>query len=204
MEELIKNRKVWLLAGLIFVLFSISLVMALMTKSTPKVMNEFVLAEVECTIHENVTKTDSTTDQSDATAHTRVAKKTDVTVENKSNINAYIRVRLVSYYVDQDNKIVGKNCSVPTFVPNSSYWIVDSAQNTYYYKYPVAAGGLTEDLLASGSEIVLGTVEGTDADSYEYLYQVVVITAEAVQAEPQSAVSAIWSVTVGADGTLSK
>ena len=204
MKKLFKNKPIWLIVGILLVLSCISLVMALMTKSTPKVTNEFTLAEVTCQIHESLLKTDGTTETSDGTSHTGVSKKNEIKVENTSNIDAYIRVRLVSYYVDENNKIIGKDCPVPTFVPNNSYWIADSTNNTYYYKSPVTTGATTENLIASGSGIVLETIDGTAADSYEHLYQVVDVIAEAVQAEPSNAVTSVWSITVGTDGTLSK
>lgn len=200
----LKNKSAWLIPGLLLVLSCISLVWALMTKSTPKITNEFTLAEVTCQIHENVEKMDGSSDTTDSTLHTGIVKKNDITVENTSNISAYIRVRLVSYYVDENNNIIGKDCPVPTFVPNSSYWISDSTNNTYYYKNPVAAGAKTEDLITPGSSIVLKKVDGTASDSYEYLYQVVDVIAEAVQAQPSNAVSNVWNVSVGTDGILSK
>ncbi len=204
MKKFIQSYKVWLLAGLVFVLFSISLILAMMTKSTPQVQNEFMLAEVECKIHESLNLEGGTTDNTDAAVHTGVVSKADVKVENASNIDAYIRVRLVAYYVDDDDNVVGKVCSVPTFVPNNSYWIADSDEDTYYYKYPVAAGQYTEDLIASGSVIELAKLDGTDTDTYEHLYQVVDVIAEAVQAEPASAVTSVWNVSVNDDGTLTK
>ena len=72
------------------------------------------------------------------------------------------------------------------------------AKSPYYYKYPVAAGDETPNLIDSLSQIpgVVGPENGKYALSVE-------IVADAVQAEPTDAVMDAWDgATVDADGAL--
>ncbi len=177
-------------------IFSYTLVLALMTKKTPKIENEIHLAEVTCKIHEKV---NGKTTEETSSEVTGITVKNSVTVENTGNIDAYIRVRLVSYYVNEDGDPIGESCEVPAFVANSAYWAADTANDTYYYKTAIAPGVQTENLVASGSTIAL-TSKTVGAET---VYQVVEVLAEAVQSEPDDAVSAVWNVTVS-NGSISK
>lgn len=111
--------------------------------------------------------------------------KSSITVENTGNIASFIRVRFVSYWVDEDGNTVGKASEMPT-IQTKSGWLTGS-NHTYYYAIPVAAGGSTPELLAA--PIVLSVSE-------EGYLQVVEVFAEAIQSEPERSVETSWDVTV--------
>ncbi len=178
------------------VIFSYSLVLALMKKETPKIENEIHLAEVSCKIHEKVNGKATEETSSEVT---EITTKNSVTVENTGNIDAYIRVRLVSYYVNENGTPIGESCEVPSFVANSAYWVADTSNDTYYYKTAIAPEEQTENLVASGSTIPLTS----KTVGSETVYQVVEVLAEAVQSEPDDAAERVWNVTVS-NGTISK
>lgn len=119
-----------------------------------------------------------------------------ITVENTGNINAYLRVRLVTYWVDGDGNVAPKPSPTLTVSYNSTDWIKGS-DNTFYYKVPVppdAPDDLTTNLLTD--PIILGTEDG-----YK---QEVDIFGEAIQSKPTDAVKEVWPVTMDTDGTTIK
>ena len=111
-----------------------------------------------------------------------------ITVENTSNIYAYLRVRLVTYWVDGDGNVAPKPSPTLTVSYNSTDWIKGSG-NTFYYKVPVAPDGFTTNLLTA--PITLGTEDGYN--------QEVDIFGEAIQAYPEAAAEGSWLVEVTSD-----
>ena len=152
-------------------------VVAYMVKRTQFKENTFTPAVVTCELHE-VKNADTT-------------KKTSITVENTGNVNAYMRVRLVSYWVDPaTGAIAAKPSPVVSFTPGLG-WVVGSG-NTYYYQAPVAPGDTTYELL--GSAITLTSLDG--------LVQVVEVFAETIQAQPTTAVIDSWGVNLSSSGNV--
>ena len=180
-----KNLK-WLLLLLVATGLTIAsgYVDAYMRKGSEEVENVFVPAQVDCLVDEDVVDN----------------KKTSVTAINTSNVNAYIRMRSVSYWLDENGDI--------TYYPSptnyidytdidTDNWIVDTANNTFYYKYPVGTAETakeTKNLLKTGESIVLKTEGGRK--------QVIEFFAEAIQADPADAAIAAWNVTINADGKI--
>lgn len=168
---------------MIFILltaFSASLVIcgtvfAYMFKMTDDENNIFTAAEVSCEINEAFGG----------------EKKESIKALNTGNIDAYIRVKLVSYWVDSKGDTVAKASVMPT-VTVADGWI-EGTYNTYYCKYAVAPTASTPELLSA--PLVLQT------DENGYL-QVVEIFAEAIQSKPQNAVTESWNVTVAPDGSI--
>ena len=159
---------------------------AFMVHKTDVYTNSIVPALVECEVHA-VTQSNTT--------------KTSITVENKSTIKVYLRVRLVTYWEDSKEVAVGLPISMPEF-DISGDWIKDEDEYTYYYKYPVDPNGETTNLLAAGDTIVLN-VKNEKYNNVTYVYnQVVDVIAEAIQAEGTTdaydtpAVVDAWGVTV--------
>lgn len=140
-------------------------VVAYMIKKTGTITSEFKPAVVECTVNE--------------TFENNV--KSLVTVTNNGNIDAYIRVRLVTYWVDDSGNVLANEPADIGFTLGDGW--VKGADNTYYYKQKVAKDGSTTDLLG-GTSITLK--DG----------QVVTVLAEAVQADPEVAVKNAWGVTI--------
>lgn len=156
-------------------------VFAYMFSKAPGVAVQFTPAQVSCTVEE--------------TFESNV--KSNITVKNTSNIPAYLRVRLVTYWVVAEGEDAGKVAAKKSdydalAVSLNDGWIAGS-NNTYYYELPVAPDTTTQTSLFSGS-IPLKAEDGFN--------QVVDVFAEAIQADPTKAVEDSWKVTIDADGKI--
>ena len=149
-------------------------VLAYMFTRTEVKENVFTPAEVKCEVVETFDGTN----------------KTSVKIKNTGNIDAYLRLRLVSYWVDDSGNIVAKPSEMPT-VSMASGWVAGTVDNTYYYVHPVAPNAMTDELLAS--QITLKT----DSEGNR---QVLEVFAEAIQSKPVEAVTSSWGVTMDSDG----
>lgn len=115
-------------------------------------------------------------------------QKTEIKVENVSTgVPVYIRVALVANMIDDKGNVTGA-ATVPTFTPGEN-WIKGS-DGYYYYTKAVPVGQSTENLLAAPMTL-------------DNNMQVVVL-ADAIQAEPTTAVTQAWDVTVDSNGSISK
>ena len=150
--------------------------MAFLTAKTTEVVNTFTPAHVEPDVKEDFNGT----------------VKSSITVQNTGDVDAYIRVKLVTYRVNDDGDHIGGKAEIPDFTPGNG-WVKHGEY--YYYTKPVAPKESTGDLL--GTSITLQ--EYTDADGGK---QAIDVMAEAIQSTPASAVGEAWGVTVGSDGTI--
>ena len=168
-----KRIRLWLIAALaLCAAAAVGVTLSFMFKKAEKTTT-FVPAKVTCEVKESLLS----------------GVKSDVCVKNTGNAAAYLRIRLVSYYVDNDNSIAGR---VPSQYPTLTLrngWIA-GADHTYYYPTPVEPGAETGILC---DPITLGTVKLADGKT---VYQVLEVFAEAIQAEPVGAVQEAWHVTV--------
>lgn len=168
-----KRIRLWLIAALaLCAAAAVGVTLSFMFKKAEKT-NTFVPAEVTCEVEESLFS----------------GVKSKVCVKNTGNAAAYLRIRLVSYYVYNDNSIAGR---VPSQYPRLTLqngWIA-GADHTYYYPTPVEPGAKTGILC---DPITLGTVKLADGKT---VYQVLEVFAEAIQAEPVGAVQEAWNVTV--------
>jgi len=182
-----KNRKIiyWILISLLLTAAITGTVFAYMFKRTEYKDNQFIPANVSCLVHET---TDNDGDV------TNIKQKTSITVENTGNIPAYIRVRLITYWVKDVGEgkveITGRASEMPD-ISTATGWVPGS-NNTYYYRTPVAPGDFTQELLAK--PIIL-------AKDGDYL-QVVEVFAEAIQSTPGDAVTSAWPITLNSDGYI--
>ena len=143
--------------------------LAYLTIQTNPVVNQFTPSHVSCTVKEVF---DGTT-------------KRNVNVTNTSDIPAYIRVKLVSYRVNDDGKHIGGTADLPAFTLGAG-WVKHGEY--YYYTQPVAPGAspaanLTDSMTLTGAY--------SDADGGK---QVIEVMAEAIQSVPTSAVVSAWGV----------
>lgn len=143
--------------------------LAYLTMKTDPIQNVFTPSHVSCSVKEDF---DGTT-------------KTNVNVTNNSDISAYIRVKLVSYRVNDAGQHIGGTAALPTFTLGTN-WV--KYGEYYYYTKPVAANGspatnLTDSMTLTGSY--------NDADGGK---QVIEVMAEAIQSVPASAVVSAWGV----------
>lgn len=122
--------------------------------------------------------------------------KSDVSLSNKGNVPVYMRCKVDIYYKNDDGTI-SADPPVETTDYTLTYaddygekWI--KKDNIYYYKSIVNANGKTSDLIKKCVD--------TDTNSGKKL--VVDINAEAIQAEPASAVEEAWSDIKVTNGVL--
>lgn len=167
-----KTRRIYLLLIIVVLIATLVLcgtAIAYMFRQTEYEDNHFIPAEVSCEVLEAFDG----------------EQKTSIHVQNTGNIKAYLRVRLVSYWVDEDGNIVAKPSSMPE-INMATGWI-KGKENTYYYQEPVTPTEQTNTLLSS--PIIL------KKDENGYL-QVIEVFAEAIQSEPRKAVTSSWKVTL--------
>ena len=146
----------------------------LITKTTP-VANAFTSAQVSCKVTEDFDG----------------EMKKNVNVTNTSDINVYMRVKLVTYRVNENGEHIGGIAEIPQFDLGDG-WVEHDGY--YYYTVPVASGNNPEKPLID--EISL-KASYEDADGGK---QVIEVMAEAVQAAPQDAVHNAWGVDIQENG----
>lgn len=163
-----------LISLLLIFTVTVSGTVAYLATQTSGLTNTFTPSQVSCHVTENF---DGTT-------------KKVVNVINDSDIDAYIRVKLVTYRVNDAGQHIGGTATIPPFTPGTG-WVKNGEY--YYYRQPVApnmqpASALIDSITLTGSY--------NDADGGK---QVIEVMAEAIQAEGVTAngikaVVAAWGV----------
>ena len=180
MSKRIKHLMIAVVA--LCIVAAVGLTLAFMFKKAEKT-NRFIPAEVSCAVREKL-------DNNEVTGTAAVGgEKADIRVENTGNVKEFIRLRLVSYYVDSNGDIAGTAASQYPNLTLKNGWIA-GANHTYYFPYSVEPGEATEILC---EPFALGQ---TQLENGTTVYQAIEVIAEAVQAEPISAVQEAWGVTV--------
>lgn len=149
----------------------------LSTKSAP-ITNTFLPTKVTCKV----------TERFDG----RTGVKSNVNVENTGDIDAYIRVKLVSYRTNDAGQHIGGTAEI-NFEPGKG-WVKHGGY--YYYTLPVAPGTKPAAALISSIDLI-GSY--TDADGGK---QAIDVMAEAIQSVPEAAVQAAWGLSIDANGNL--
>lgn len=147
---------------------------------TPKVTNTFTPAHVTCEVEETFDKT--------------TGVKTDVNVKNTSDIDVYIRVKLVTYRTNDAGQHIGGTAELPAFTLGEN-WV--EKDGYYYYTLPVAPGKTPAANLADKMTL---TASYDDADGGK---QALDVMAEAIQSTPEEAVADAWGVRI-AQGSVTK
>lgn len=142
----------------------------LITRTDP-VLNSFQPSSVDCKVTEDF----------DGNV------KSNVNVTNTGDTEAYIRVKLVTYRVNDGGQHIGGTATIPNFAPGAN-WV--EFNGYYYYTLPVTPGGkpgaaLIDSITLTGSY--------NDADGGK---QVIEVMAEAIQSGPAQAVGDSWGVTI--------
>lgn len=150
--------------------------LAYLTIQTTPVVNQFTPSQVSCTVKEDF---DGKT-------------KSNVNVRNDSDINAYIRVKLVTYRVNDQGQHIGGTATIPTFTPGSG-WVEHGGY--YYYTQPVDPGA--SPLTNLTNSITLTSYNDADGGK-----QVIEVMAEAIQSVPTSVVTTNWGVTLDGNGNI--
>lgn len=146
---------------------------AWLSARTPEVTNTFTPATVTCEVEEAF---DDTT-----------GVKTDVNVKNTSDIDVYIRVKLVTYRTNDAGQHIGGTAELPAFTLGEN-WV--EKDGYYYYTLPVAPDKTPAANLADSMTL---TASYDDADGGK---QAIDVMAEAIQSAPEEAVADAWGVQI--------
>ena len=142
----------------------------LIDKDSP-ITNTFNPSKVTCEVQE---KFDGT-------------EKTNVNVKNTGDIDAFIRVKLVTYRTNDAGQHIGGTATIPAFTPGEG-WV--KYGDYYYYTQPVAPNAKpATDLISS----ITLTGSYTDADGG---MQAIDVMAEAIQSTPADAAGQAWGVRI--------
>lgn len=147
--------------------------LAWLTANTGPVVNTFTPAQVSCKVTEDFNGT----------------TKSNVNVENTSDIPAYIRVKLVTYRVNDAGQHIGGTAEITDDLTLGTNWVKNG--DYYYYTKPVAPESSPEKPLIGTPGITLKSY--TDVDGG---YQAIDVMAEAIQSSPAEAVGKSWGVTI--------
>ena len=210
------NRKLLFLLLTAFLMANVTVVYAYTMHHTQELVNTFLPAHVDAEVVESyVTKTEKVTDENGVEKVVTKYVKESLAAENTSNIEAYLRLRVIAHWEDTKGNIVAKSCPAPELSIDTQNWIKYSDTDTgtapniniYYYKLPVAPGDttgnlLTKDLVLNNERITYK--EDQNGVKYEVQYeynQVITIIAEAIQSKPINAVEKSWGVKITQDAT---
>ena len=144
---------------------------AYLSTNTAPVVNTFEPSHVTCSVTENF---DGVT-------------KSNVNVTNTSDIDAYIRVKLVTYRVNAAGQHIGGVAEIPEYTPGAN-WV--KHEEYYYYTLPVHPGESPAANLISSIKLKSSY---DDADGGK---QVIEVMAEAIQSVPDKAIKEAWGVTI--------
>lgn len=144
----------------------------LTTKDAP-ITNTFNPSKVACEVTETFNST--------------TGVKSNVNVKNTGDIDAYIRVKLVTYRTNAQGQHIGGTAELPEFTPGAG-WV--EYEGYYYYTNPVKPGEKpAADLI--GSMTLKGSYDDADGGR-----QAIDVMAEAIQSVPAKAVGEAWGVTI--------
>lgn len=150
--------------SLALLLIGTSLTMAYLNDRTDTARNNLQFAHVSCQVEETFSN----------------GTKSNVSIKNTSDTDAYIRVILAAVWLNADGDITAPAVATPVFTATD--WFVQDG--IYYYKLPLAPDESTTNLIDS---FTMPTQTGL---TYELQ-----IIASAIQATPE-AVSDAWGVSV--------
>ncbi len=177
------NKKIFLtIFGFILLISLVSPCIALMIKKT-EVTETFQKGIVSCAVHESLDK--AKISQTDTQIYGNEVN--EITIENTGNIDAYIRVKLISYWENSDGKITSEPSEIPNLNSDTQNWIKGS-ENTYYFKSVLKPGQNTPSLCEAF------TLKNKKSENDTNIYQVVQVIPEAIQSELQSEISKVWNV----------
>lgn len=175
-----KTRKLFLLVLLVLVVSLCGTVFAYMYQHTRQENYQLQPATVTCVVQETIED----------------GSKTCIQIQNTGSIDAYLRLRLVSYWVNSSGEIIAKPAPLPAFAYDSSNWFQGS-NDTYYYKNPVSPNNLTSNLLDTDTSASIPLAVDEEGNKL-----VIKVFAEAIQSAPQLAVTNSWGVTIDSNGVI--
>ena len=178
------NKKVILLAVSLLLILSAAIggTVAYLIDQTGSITNTFTPVKVTPGINENFENN----------------VKNNVKITNTGDIPAYIRVKVVVTWKDKEDNVYGAAPVLGTDytwqIPGTDW--VKGSDGFYYYTKPVPAGEKTSVLLTACQPVAGRAPAGYSLS--------VDIHAQAIQAEPTTAVTSAWNnvTAVGTDGAL--
>lgn len=167
------------IATALLLALAISGTVAWLTTKDKPITNTFNPSKVACEVTESFNGT----------------VKSSVNVKNTGDIDAYIRVKLVTYRTNEQGRHIGGTAEIPAFTPGAG-WVAYNGY--YYYTKPVAPNAQPENALISSINL---TEKYIDADGGR---QAIDVMAEAIQSVPEAAVKAAWGegFSIANDGSL--
>lgn len=181
-----KKLNMFFVALVLLFLGAVGGTMAFLLDTTSRVENTFTPAEVKISINETVENN----------------KKSEISFTNSNDpksVPVYIRATLAVYWTDiinETEQIVPAPAGASVFVPTDmgQGWI--KVGDIYYYTVPVVPGGTTTAMLTNAV-----TVTVPDESTLKCYIDV---RAEAIQAEPKTAVETAWKDVEVVGGRLSE
>lgn len=178
----VRRRSIILLVSLLSVItLSVGTTLAFIFTNTGKVENTFNPAQISCEVTEEFKNN----------------IKTNVSIKNTGNTDAYIRAAVIVTWVNNDGNVYATapqedNDYTITLADNfDENWLTDS-NGFYYCKAPVAPDSDTPQLIKECK-----VIEGKAPEGYHLSVE---ILASAIQSEPSSVVEEQWGVTVTDSG----
>lgn len=169
-----KKIQLLILSLLVVTTVTVGGTVAYLTTNTAPVVNTFKPSHVTCEVTESFGG----------------EIKSNVNVKNTSDIDAYIRVKLVTYRVNDAGQHIGGVAVIPDFTPGAG-WVEHGGY--YYYTSPVAKNNAKPDTDLIDSINLIAKYNDADGGK-----QVIEVMAEAIQSEPAEAVGEAWGVTISA------
>ena len=184
-----------IIVGAILIVASVSVTVAYIIIRSPEITNLFVPAKIDCQVLETETVIDG------------IVTKKSVQAQNTGNSDAYIRVRVVTYWEDSKGNPIARTSPINKFGGdwkfNDAAWIYDDKNQTFYHKAPVGENEFTAELLGSGFDgITLKPVSVEQGNVTFTYYPVVEFIVEGIQAAPDTAVKESWGVTLDSNGNI--
>lgn len=161
------------IATALLLALAISGTVAWLTTKDKPITNTFNPSKVACEVTETFNST--------------TGVKSNVNVKNIGDIDAYIRVKLVTYRTNEQGQHIGGTAEIPAFTPGAG-WVAYNGY--YYYTKPVAPNAQPEKALIDSIEL---KASYDDADGGRQAIDVMV---EAIQSVPAEAVGEAWGVTI--------
>ena len=167
-----KRSFVLLTALTVLMLGVVGATISYLVTSTKPVTNTFKYAEVTCEVNESFSN----------------GVKSDVTIKNTGNIDAYIRAAVIVTWKDASGNVYGQ--PVPedayTIQYNETKWTKNG--DYWYCNTAIAANASTDPLIVTCSK----TKDANPPDGYDLSVE---ILADAIQSQPANAVTEAWGYT---------
>lgn len=120
--------------------------------------------------------------------------KSNVNVKNTGDIDAFIRVKLVTYRTNEKDQHIGGTAALPPFDLGDN-WV--EYNGYYYYTKPVEPNQMPAADLTKSSMTLKGNYDDADGG-----HQAIDVMAEAIQSVPEDAVQEAWGLSINPDGSL--